>query len=44
MRRQINFVDDQQIGTGNTWTAFAGDFVAAGDINDVDGGINEFPG
>ena len=39
---EISFVDDEQIGLGNARTAFARDFVAARDIDNVDRVVSEF--
>ena len=36
---QIGLVDDQQVGLGNARTAFARDFVAPSDVNDLNGKI-----
>jgi len=33
---EVGFVDDQQVRAGDAGAAFAGDFFAAGDIDDVD--------
>src|SRR6267142_6328502 len=40
--REISFVDNEEVRLRNAGTAFAGNFVAAGDINDIDGVIREF--
>ena len=39
---EIGFVDHQQIGLRNAGAAFARNFVAAGDVDDLDGVIGEF--
>lgn len=41
---EVDFVDDEEVGLGDTRAAFAGDFVAAGDVDDVDGEVGEFAG
>jgi len=40
-RRQIGFVDDEKIGLGDAGAAFARDFVAAGDVNNIDGVVRQ---
>ena len=42
MRREINFVDDQQIGARDARPALARDLLALGDIDNIDGEIGEF--
>ena len=39
---KVGFVNDQQVGLGNARTALAGDFIAAGDVDDVNGVVGEF--
>src|SRR6516165_6231868 len=41
MRGKIDFIDDEKIRTGNARPAFAGDFFAARNINDIEGEIGE---
>src|SRR5258708_3248331 len=41
-RRQISFVDDQQVGLSNSWPTFARNFVATGNVNDIDGEVGKF--
>ncbi len=38
----VDFVDDQQVGFGDARAAFAGDFVAGGDVDDVQGEVGQF--
>jgi hypothetical protein len=38
---KIRFVDDQQIGLSNTGSALAGNLIAAGHVNHVDGIIGQ---
>lgn len=38
----VDFVDDQQVGFGDAGAAFPGDFVAGGDVDDVQGKVGEF--
>ena len=40
---QIGFVDHQQIGLRDAGPAFAGDFVTARDVNDLDGEVRQLP-
>ncbi len=40
--REIGFVDQQQVAGADGRTTFAWDFIALGDIDDVDVGIDEF--
>ena len=40
---EVDFVDDQEVALGDAGAAFARDFVAAGDVDDLDGEIREFP-
>ena len=39
---EVDFIDDEEVGLSDAGTAFAGDFVATGNINDLDGEIGEF--
>ena len=39
---QVGFVDDEEVRLGDAGAAFAGDFVACGDVDDVDGVVDEF--
>lgn len=39
---EVGFVDDQQIGLSDSGAAFARNFVAAGDIDDLDGVVRQF--
>lgn len=39
---EVGFVDDEQVALGEAGSAFAGDFVAAGDVDDLDGEVGEF--
>src|SRR5690606_37756669 len=41
VRRQIRFVDDEQIRAGDTRAALAGDLVAGGDVDDVERQVAE---
>ena len=38
----VDFVDDQHVGFGDAGAALAGDFVAGGDVDDVEGQVAEF--
>ena len=38
---EIGFIDNQEVGLRDAGAAFAGDFVAAGDVDDVDGEIGK---
>jgi len=38
----VDLVDDQQIGLGDAGAAFAGDFVAGGDVDHVEGEVGQF--
>ena len=38
----VDFVDDQQVGFCDAGAAFAGDFVAGGDVDDVEGEVRQF--
>ncbi len=40
---QIGLVDDEQVGLGDAGSAFAGDLVAPGDIDDLNGKIGQLP-
>ena len=39
---EVGFVDDEEVALGDARAAFAGDFFAGGDVNDVDGEVGEF--
>ena len=39
---EVGFVDDEEVGLGDAGSALAGEFVAAADINYLDGEIGEF--
>jgi hypothetical protein len=39
---EIGFVDDQKIALGDAGAAFARDFIAAGDVDHLDGEVGEF--
>jgi hypothetical protein len=41
MGRQIDLVDDKQIGSGDAGTALGRDFIAGGDVDDIDREIGE---
>src|SRR6266850_5348753 len=41
--RQIGLVDDEQVGLGNARTAFARDFVPAGNIDHVNAEVGHLP-
>ena len=41
-RREIDLVDDEEVGAGDAGAAFARDFVAGGDVDHVDRQIGEF--
>src|SRR5438132_12680081 len=41
MRRQVNLVDHQQVASGDSWAAFAGDFVSFGHIDDINGPVGQ---
>src|SRR5580704_18086865 len=43
-RRQIDFVDDEEVGAGDAGSAFARDLVAGGDVDDVNRQIGELGG
>jgi len=36
-RGKVDFVDDQEVGLGNSWASFSGNFVSSRYINHVDG-------
>ena len=40
--REVGFVDQQQVAGADGWATFAWDFIALGDIDDVDVGVDEF--
>ena len=40
--REVGFVDDEEVALRDAGAAFAGDFVAARDVNDLDGVIGQF--
>ena len=39
---EVDLVDDQQVAAGDAGAALAGDLVAGGDVDDVDGEVGEF--
>ncbi len=39
---EVGFVNDEEVGLGDAGTTFARDFVAASDVDDVDGEVCEF--
>lgn len=41
--REVDFVDDQEVALGDARAAFAGDFVAACDVDHLDGEVGQFP-
>jgi hypothetical protein len=41
-RSQVGFVDDEEVALGDARATFARDFVAAGNIDDLDGEVSEF--
>src|SRR4051794_27292052 len=41
VRRKVGLVDDQQIGTHDSRTAFSRDLVARGYVDDIDGGVGK---
>ena len=42
-RREVGFVDDEQIGLRDAGTAFARDFVSATNVDDLDREVGQFP-
>lgn len=38
---QVGFVDDEEVGLGDAGAAFARDFVAAGDVDHLDGEVGQ---
>src|SRR5688572_14770046 len=40
--RQVDLVDDQEVGAGDAGAAFARDLVAGGDVDDIDRQIGQF--
>ena len=41
VRGEVDLVDEQQVRAGNDGAAFAGDFVAGGNVDDVDGEVGQ---
>ena len=39
---EVGFVDDEEVGLGDAGAAFARDFIAAGDVDDLDGVVGKF--
>lgn len=40
---EVDFVDDEEVALGDARAAFAGDFVAACDVDHLDGEVGQFP-
>jgi len=41
-RSQVGLIDDQQVGLRNAGAAFAGNLIASGDVNNINGVIGQF--